>query len=432
MDYHTNALVDALRKLGGAASPAAVIRRMSAGAAVIDAELRATVLADIPAFSASANPDILPELAAHGAEHTREILRLLGGGRVGSFEFVRKHAQRRAEQRFPLEATLHAYRCGHKIFQRWLRESILAAGLSAEGAQRAVAAVADIAIEYTDAISTVAASAYAAHSQLLADVAGDQRAQLLSILLEGYDEADGRVAKILRDAGYLETRQAFCVGLARSVEPTEMLNPARARRLAESIDGAFRQSRVRRLIDLRDNKVTIVFSDVRRESGWTAPRSSLAQRVSTALALLGNAVLIGISNDVPSTSHIPSALKEATFALELATVAQRVVQFSAIPVQRLLLHLTGEEVRRVLPAWANELFLADDNANGALVGTLRAYASADMNVLKAAAVLTVHPNTIYARFQRILAITGVHATTYHGLSELLLVADCGRRSSGWG
>jgi hypothetical protein len=36
--------------------------------------------------------------------------------------------------------------------------------------------------------------------------------------------------------------------------------------------------------------------------------------IRTALARVGNAAFIGVSNDVPSTSHMPSARREATTA----------------------------------------------------------------------------------------------------------------------
>ncbi len=425
-DDSTLALGEALQRLGGGPVLHAAVRYLQDNTARINGELGDTVLAQIPAFSESRNPNVLPDLGRHGPAHTAEILRLLAGGQVGDFDFVREHARRRAEQHFPLEATLHAYRCGHKVFSRWLREAILSTLSSSEDAQQMVAAVADFAIEYTDAISTIAAGAYVSHTRLLADVAGDQRAELLSILLEGYDESDGRVANILRDAGYLERRQAFCVALAQPVDPAEMINPARARRLADSIDATFQGSRTRRLIDIRQDKVTIVFSDTRRVSGWTAPQTSLARSLTPQLMMVGNAVLIGVSNDVPSTSQIPTAHSEALLALQLADVTQRVVQFSEIPAQRLLLHLAGERFRRVLPAWSGAFFAADDRADGALTATLRAYANTNMNVLKAAGRLAVHPNTIYARLQRILDITGLEARDYHALTELLLVAECKR------
>jgi hypothetical protein len=425
-DYYVNALNDALRRVAGSPVLAAAIDRVANNAAAIGAQLQHAVLAEVPEFSKSRNPDLLPELASHGRAHVDEIVRLLRGGGIGRFDFVHEHARRRAEQRFPLEATLHAYRSGHKVLSRWLRESAMTVASPAEDAQRAIAGIVDFAMEYTDAISTTFAGTYSSHSLLLADVAGDQRSQLLHILLDGHDEADVRAARILRDAGFLDERQSFCVALARSVDPTEMLNASRARRLADSIEQIVAELAVRRIIDMHTNKVTMVFAAVRRDSGWTAPRSSLAKRIKDALSFVGNAALIGVSNDVPSTSHIPTAYREAATALELASVSQRVVQFSEIPLQRLLLHFAAEDFRRVLPAWSSEFYDADDNAGGALVATLRAYASVDMNVLKAAQALGVHPNTVYARLQRIFDISGLQARSYNALTDLLIVCNCNR------
>jgi len=106
-----------------------------------------------------------------------------------------------------------------------------------------------------------------------------------------------------------------------------------------------------------------------------------------------------------------------------------VVQFSEIPLQRLLLHFAAEDFRRVLPAWTSEFYDADDNAGGALVATLRAYASVDMNVLQAAQVLGVHPNTVYSRLQRICDISGLQARSYSALTDLLIVCNCNRHSA---
>ena len=425
-DRHA-ALRAALDSLAASRFPASAVRTIASGVAAGADELRATVLAEIPAFTASRNPDVLPDLVHHSSQHAAELVRLLGGGPMGDFAFVREHAERRAEQRFPLEAVLHAYRCGHKVFSRRFRDAALAAATSAEQAQQAVAALTDFALEYTDAISMIAASSYTAHLQLLAAVAGDRRVQLLTLLLEGHDEADGRIAQLLRDEGYLDSRQVFCVAVARSVDATEMLQPARARRMVDAIAEVFASSRVRLLIDLRDNKVTMVCSDARRDSGWTAPRSSLAERVSATLALVGNAALIGVSNDAPSTAHIPNAHREALVALDLADVTKRVSAISDIPLRQLLLHFGREHLHRLLPAWAGPLLAADDSARGVLVETLRAYAESDMNVLKAAEKLAVHPNTIYSRLQRVRDLAGLEPRSFSGLSELLLVVDCDRR-----
>lgn len=415
----------ALRRLWLSPDLKPATKKLSADAERIMAELGDFIIAEIPAFSESRNPDILPELARHGAAHTREILRLLDGKPIGDFEFVREHARRRADQRFPLEATLHAYRCGHRVFSRWMREAALDVS-TAPGAQEIVAAVADFALEYTDAISTIAASEYVSQTRLLAEVDGDQRAELLQNLLQGHDESDGRVSRILRNAGYLDRRRSFCVALAQAVDPAEMLNPARARRLIDAIDRIMQGTAFHRLVDLRDNRVTIVFSFARRQSGWTPLETSFADRIKTELKTLGNAALIGISNDAPSTAHIPAAHREAGLALEMARVDHRVVQFSEIPIRRLLLHIAQQDVQRVLPAWSADFFTADDKARGALSATLRGYAGADMNVMRVAKELSLHPNTIYARLQRVADITGHDCRGFHALSEMLVVIECRR------
>lgn len=424
-DYHANALKEALRRVASEPLVAKAAARIAKDAATIADQLQQAILADVLEFSKSRNPDLVPGLAQHGRAHVGEIIRLLRGGEVGRFEFVLEHARRSAEQRFPLEATLHAYRCGHKVLTRWLRESVLSIAAPVKSVQHASAAIADFVMEYVDTISTVFAGAYSSYSLSLADAAGDQRSQLLRILLNGHDEADILAARLLRDAGFLDERQSFCVALARSVDSTEMLSAPRARRMVDSIEQIFAALDVRRLIDLHANKVTMVFAAVSRDSGWTAPRSSLAKQIRVALSRLGNAALVGVSNDVPSTSHIPTAYREAAAALELASVSQRVVQVSEIPLQRLLLHFAEQDIRRVLPAWATAFYAADEKTNGALIATIRAYASADMNILRAADALGIHPNTIYARLQRIFDISGLQARSFNALSDLLIVCDCG-------
>jgi hypothetical protein len=386
--------------------------------------LRDAVLAEIPAFRASGNPEILPELSQHAGQHIQEIRRLFGGGEVGDFAFVRTHAQHRAEQRFPLEAMLHAYRCGHRIVSHWLRDAATAVGpLSLE---KAVSAVADFAIEYTNTISTIAAAEYVAHTRMLAEAEGDLRTELLNILLSGYDESDGRVARLLKRAGYLEQRQSYCVAVAQSVNPSEMENHARAQRIASAISEAVAATSIRTLAGVRNNLVTAVLSDRRRLSGWTAPQANLAERIRPMLLVLGPAVLVGISADQPSTSYLPKALHEATIALDFASVTKRVVQFSELPVRGLLVHRGSDYVRSAPPAWAHALADADAKAAGTLLQTLRAVADADMNVQKAARILGKHPNTVYTRIERIRDLTGLDGQRYHDLTELLLAADCRR------
>ena len=77
-----------------------------------------------------------------------------------------------------------------------------------------------------------------------------------------------------------------------------------------------------------------------------------------------------------------------------------------------------------LPGWLDAFAAMDRKARGALSATLNAYADADMNVLRTAEALGVHPNTIYDRMRRIREATGLDPLNYHALTEMLLVSEC--------
>ncbi len=387
-------------------------------------QFEAAIRSAIPAFTESGNPDVLPELRAHIEDQLTEIHRLLGGARTVRLEFVRHHATRRAEQRFPLEATLHAYRVGLKTIGHWLRSATLASLGSSRDVNEALAAVADFTIDYIDSVSTIATSEYVRRTRQLSETEADRRSQLLSLLLEGYDESDGRVGKLLRSAGYLDQRQSFCVVVASSVDAREMQNTARANRLLAATRKALEDLPVRALFGFHEHRVVAVVSDTRRLSGWTTPQAALASRVSWPMLTLGNSVLVGVSADSPSTALIPKALREANLALEVADAGQRVVEYAKIPLRTLLLHLAEGNVQSAMPAWASALRIADQKSRGTLVTTLRAYADADMNVLKTSKRLNVHPNTIYSRMQKIRDVTALDPLRYHGLNEMLLAVDC--------
>jgi PucR C-terminal helix-turn-helix domain/GGDEF-like domain len=390
-----------------------------AGVAMEDA-----VLTEIPAFALSGNPAIIPSLRRHAEDHLREIRRLFGGGALDDFEFVKAHARLRAEQRFPLEATLHAYRCGHRTLSGWLREAAVAS--NPRSLEKAVSAVADFSIEYTNAISTIATSEYVAHTRLLAEAEGDLRTELLNILLSGYDESDARVSQLLRRAGYLEQRLSYCVVVAQSVNASEMESPSRAQRIVSALSDAVSATPIRKLGGVRNNLATMVFSDRRRQTGWTAPQTSLAERLHSMLRVLGPAVLIGISADHPSTAFIPKALNEAAIAFDFARPAKRVVSFRDVRFRLLLVRHGTSHLQSVTPAWASVLVDADSKANGSHIQTLRAIADADLNIQKAARSLGKHPNTVYARIARIRELTGLDPQRYHDLTDLILAADCWR------
>ena len=387
-------------------------------------KLNATAIAEVAAYAETGNPDVLPELRQHLAAHLDEICRLLEGRLIGEFAFVAAHAERRAAQKFPLDAVLQTYRCLHRLMSTWVRDAALANADTDAHVRRVVAQVTDFTIEYTGAVGSLLTARYVDHARRLAEAEGDRRTALLNTLLDGYDESDQRAARLLRSTGYLEQRMAYCVAVARSVNPQEMENRARAERMVDAIASVLDDAAVRSIVGIRDNRVIAVMSRTRRLSGWTAPESALADRMYVELRKVGPAALIGLSNDVPSTSHIPRALTEAAMALEHASVGDRVMPYGRIPFRRMLIASARDSVGSALPGWLGPFVAADERSHGKLSLTLKAYADCDMNVQRTAKALDIHPNTIYARVQKIGDVTGLDPLRYHDLTEMLLAIAC--------
>lgn len=421
IDYHITALSDAISSLRQHPQIEAALSAIREQQAPIINELRVMVLAQIENFAESANPEALLRLDSHGTDQLAEVLRLLGGGALDELSFVQAHARWSATERFPLEVNLHVYRCGHRVYMGRIRDALRAVTQRQDQTDSVDESVSDFCFEYTDAISTVLTRTYLEQVTELSALAQDREAELMNVLLDGYDESDARVASILRRAGYLSQRHSFCVLIAQSVDANEMANPERARRLAIAIDACVNADIARSLIDIRDGRVICVYAAVRRVSGWTPETGSLASRISTKVQNLGTAVLVGISSDARSTSQVPGAVHQASIALQTAGVDRRVVEFQSVPLRELMIHLSSRQLPSLMPPWAGALYQADDRSRGALQRTLAAYAQANMNALKAAARLEVHPNTIYARFQKVRELAGLDPRSFDQLNDLLTV-----------
>jgi hypothetical protein len=417
-------VVRALAELARLGVPARASRPLSPQIATWTRQVREAIAVAIPTFAAVAKQDQWAELERHAIEHITELCRLLAGGELGDFEFVRAGARRQAVQGLPIEVTLQAYRC----MQPALREGLQSVAVPprSRGCEQVMTALADLVMEYVGFVGIVFATEYVAHASVVAELESDRRAELLGLLVGGWDESDARVTRLLKRAGYLEQRLRFCVALAQSIDPLEMENAARVQRIADALIDCVASLPVRVLVGVRSNLVTAVFSDLRRVSGWTAPQASLSERVLERLLVLGPSLLIGLSGDQASPALITRGQHEATVALDFASVSQRVVAFSSLSIRRLLIHRGVEYVQSALPAWFGGLRDADARSHGELARTLRAMADADMNVQAAARGLRLHPNTVYARLRRIEDLTMLNAQRYHDLAHLLLAMDCGR------
>ena len=428
INYHITALMDAISALRQHPHIEATLARLRDQQDAIVNDLRTTVLAQISSFEQSANPEVWMRLDSHGREQLDEVLRLVGGGAVDELNFVQAHARWSATEHFPLEVNLHVYRCGHRVYMKHIRDALRSVSDQREQSDSLDEAVSDFCFEYTDAISTVLTTTYLEQVTEMSALALERETELMNVLLDGYDESDARVASILRRAGYLSQRHHFCVLVAQSVDANEMANPERARRLAAAIDGCVDAATARSLIDIRDGRVICVYAAVRRVSGWTPESTSLFSKISAKVQNLGTAVIVGLSSDARSTAQVPNALLQANIALQTASVDRRVVEFQSMPLRELMIHLSTKQLPPLMPVWASALYQADDKARGMLQRTLTAYAQANMNALKAAARLEVHPNTIYARFQKIRELAGLDPRAFDQLNDLLTVFQVRTRS----
>ena len=116
-------------------------------------------------------------------------------------------------------------------------------------------------------------------------------------------------------------------------------------------------------------------------------------------------------------------MREARVALDFASVSDRVIRYAEIPLQQMLVSVARDNMQSAMPSWYDQFEVANRKSKDALRKTLAAYADNDMNVQKTAKALSIHPNTIYARMQRIEDITGKNALEYHALTELLLASE---------
>jgi hypothetical protein len=420
----TATIGDALRRLRAAGVRAGLADVLDEGRIAAAAAAFAAVEAEVPAFTASGNPEVLPALRQHLEQHTAEVCRLLAGGTVAEPRFVAAYAERAAEQKFPLDALLQAYRQLHRVLAAWVRDAAVAAADENAHLTRVVAAAGRLVADYADAASALLTSEYVRQTRLLAEAEGDRRSELLHTLLDGFDEADQSAAALLRRAGYLEQRRAYCVVAASPADPAELQNPARAQRMVDAIAAALAPLPLRVIGGVRDDRVLAVISGVRRQSGWTAPLPPLAERALPLLRQVGPAALIGLSTEVPSTAHIPRAAREAKLALDFASVERRVVPFAAITLRQMLVAEGRGSLTALRPAWLDAFVAADARARGKLAATLQTYANCNMNVQQTGKALGIHPNTVYARADKIQGITGLNPLGFHALTELLLAIDC--------
>jgi sugar diacid utilization regulator len=118
-------------------------------------------------------------------------------------------------------------------------------------------------------------------------------------------------------------------------------------------------------------------------------------------------VSIGMSGWHRGLEGIALAYAEAREAVDIAAgsgIRGRAVALEEVLVDHML--RASPHAQRLLEATLQPLFEYDRVHQAELVDTLRAYLAADTNLTESARLLTVHPNTVVYRLQRIRELTG--------------------------
>jgi DNA-binding PucR family transcriptional regulator len=143
-------------------------------------------------------------------------------------------------------------------------------------------------------------------------------------------------------------------------------------------------------------------------------------RAQRDLATAGLELAIGVSTAFESTDGLPAAYREACGAIESLGLGGGVLALPDLSAFEYLTLRGDATALRLLPP-AVRSFVEDDAAGGgALIGTLLAYAAANLNAKVAAERLYVHVNTAHHRLSRIEEKTGCDLRDLADVQELLI------------
>ncbi len=400
MTLHNSELVDT------------VLDRLESDAAGVGRRMALATRAEVAEYAAVRDPAFAGEVLAHAEEHVRAFVRSARTGRAPegeALDFVRKRGAQRARELLPLDALLEGYLIG----QRTVWEAIVEAAGETPAGLHAAQALTAVTFRYTHAINVAVATAYMRESQLVASDAERARRDLLDVLLSG------------REAGAEHARRAEALGLrphgdhvvvvAVPSDPDARSTRALAVALARhDPDRPF-------VVPRHDQVVAIVRVYVRR--GPREVRAALARVAEGLRRTHGIELRAGVSAVCAGLPDVARGYDEATRALRHATGEGVAVALEDIGLLDYLAAGADATALRLLPAGARRLAAEDRRAGGALAATLRAYADCDLNVSRAAARLTVHPNTVHYRLRRVADVSARDPRRLAELVELLTALD---------
>ena len=134
---------------------------------------------------------------------------------------------------------------------------------------------------------------------------------------------------------------------------------------------------------------------------------------------LGDQTTLGISEPLSRPARAPAAVREATWAVRVATTtSNRTARFADATMFSVL--RDPEEARVVVDRVLGQLIAYDAKHSSDMVSTLDTFLRCDRSWLQAATALGVHRQTVVYRMQRIEEITGRRIAETAAIAELWL------------
>jgi sugar diacid utilization regulator len=153
----------------------------------------------------------------------------------------------------------------------------------------------------------------------------------------------------------------------------------------------------------------------------TVTRLHMARR--RALEDHGLDVRYGASTAPNGFAGVARAYREAALTLSYSTATTPVVSLPDLSSLESALLGANATTRQIIQSKGRALAALPDSERVMTASTVTAFAGADMNIARAAAALSVHPNTIRHRLVRISETTGHDPRTFAGLVELVCILE---------
>ena len=376
-------------------------------------EMVERIVAEVPAYGrapsdviddvlvlSTATAELLGQAIAVGSQVQREDVPI-----------VREHAARRVHHGVSLEAFLHAYRAA--LFHYWdaCAEEASRLGISRE----ASLSLARFALDAIDTITTHAAEAYLREDARLRTQTGRAARDLVDRLIAGLPVGRARrhpAAPGLDPTGKLVMIVGRVEGSALPVG--DALQLAR-----EALEESMALGKSRPLVTIRQSEVVFITAG----AGARQPLSLLSKARERTLDEHQLDVRYGVSTTTAGFAGLPRAYREATLALSYSLSIRPVVSLAELSALECALLAADATTRALIASKSRKLRELPDDDRAVATTTIRAFATCDMNIARAADQLFVHPNTVRYRLARIAETTGYDPRTFAGLTDLVCMLE---------